>query len=634
MDNRVLNFSQYLEDLKNLYEDNTGASYGNDQSTKGKDLPEVTVVSKKAPIKSTEQDAINIVDSSSVFFIEALNCLDQLFSIVISIELDTKKRGELLDDYIKSVKQLGDNVSPSFDSIKDMWSTISKISNDMRPAANDKIKESPIIKELQTKIKELTDQKNSGALSADDYNGEVKSFKDKAIAAYKEDPFLLNIADYGKASSLFVSAINKFSMGAMKELERVEDLGSDSKKKNCYEDITDFVKRVTSKSRNIKTAQQRAKERNKAELAKAKGEDAELDSKVRTSAESGDDGGPKVTIGKTNEDFGGFLNKAREFVSNVGKGVGDLADKTVFGGGDSDEGELNANLILSKAESVKSTILAASSKIDNIIAFQKNVTGNVQYDKEGNIVKTKQEKGAEEAGADMIKFMQDSFKYVIPENIQKELKSSTLSSINKKLDSIAKELKIIMRPGGTLDKWADGVMGEKRESVISSGYLSQGKSLEAQANEALAKVIERKYLNARIKARSATAFIKKGVELVTGKKEETEGKPSLIRKAGETKKSYKTFPPKPGKGDSDAIKEFQQRLKGIEYLKTDHSEGSYDTDTQNATTRAMHYISAITGKVYSTEEKAFREFQEDLGIYTDNKDKITKKLGLTKKSGK
>jgi hypothetical protein len=421
-------------------------------------------------------------------------------------------------------------------------------------------------------------------------------------------------------------------MGAMKELERVEDLGSDSKKKACYEDITDFVKRVTSKSRDVKTTQQRAKERNKAELAKAKGEDAELDSKVRTSAGSGDSE-PSVTIGKTNEDFGGFLNKAREFVSNVGKGVGDLADQTVFGGGDSDSGELNPNLILSKAESVKSTILAASSKIDNIIAFQKNVTGEVQYDKDGNIVKTKQEKGAEEAGADMIKFMQDSFRYVIPENIQKELKSSTLSSINKKLDSIAKELKIIMRPSGTLDKWADVVMGQKRESVISSGYLSQGKSLESQANEALAKVIERKYLNARIKARSATAFIKKGVELVTGKKENTEDKPSLVRKAGETKKSYKTFPPKPGKDDIDAIKEFQQRLKGIEYLKPSHSEGSYDTDTQNATTRAMHYIGAITGKVYSTEEKAFKEFQEDLGIYTDNKDKITKKLGLTKKPG-
>jgi hypothetical protein len=389
---------------------------------------------------------------------------------------------------------------------------------------------------------------------------------------------------------------------------------------------------VTSKSRDVKTAQQRAKERNKAELAKAKGEDAELDSKVRTSAGSGDSE-PSVTIGKTNEDFGGFLNKAREFVSNVGKGVGDLADQTVFGGGDSDGGELNPNLILSKAESVKSTILAASSKIDNIIAFQKNVTGDVQYDKDGNIVKTKQEKGAEEAGADMIKFMQDSFKYVIPENIQKELKSSTLSSINKKLDSIAKELKIIMRPSGTLDKWADGVMGQKRESVISAGYLSQGKSLESQANEALSKVIERKYLNARIKARSATAFIKKGVELVTGKKEETEDKPSLVRKAGEVKKSYKTFPPKPGKDDNDAIKEFQQRLKGIEYLKSSHSEGSYDTDTQNATTRAMHYIGAITGKVYSTEEKAFREFQEDLGIYTDNKDKITKKLGLSKKPG-
>ena len=421
-------------------------------------------------------------------------------------------------------------------------------------------------------------------------------------------------------------------MGAMKELERVEDLGSDSKKKDCYEDVTDFIKRVTSKSRNVKTSQQRAKERNKAELAKAKGEDAELDSKVRTSTGS-NDGDPSVTIGKTNEDFGGFLNKAREFVSNVGKGVGDLADQTVFGGGDSEGGDLNANLILSKAESIKSTILAASSKIDNIIAFQKNVTGDVQYDKDGNIIKTKQEKGAEEAGVDMIKFMQDSFRYVIPENIQKELKSSTLSSINKKLDSIAKELKIIMRPSGTLDKWADVVMGQKRESVISAGYLSQGKSLEAQANEALAKVIERKYLNARIKARSATAFIKKGVELVTGKKEATEDKPSLVRKAGEAKKSYKTFPPKPGKDDSDAIKEFQQRLKGIEYLKPAHAEGSYDTDTQNATTRAMHYIGAITGKVYSTEEKAFREFQEDLGIYTDNKDKITKKLGLTKKPG-
>ena len=160
MDNKILNFDQYLTESHNLFEDG---------DTKGVDLPEVTVVAKKAPIKSKDQDAINIVDSNSVFFIETLNCLDQLFSIVISIELDTKKRGELLDDYIKAIKQLGDKVSPSFDSIKDMWSNISKISNDMRPAANDKIKESPIIKELQTKVKELTDQKNSGALSADDY---------------------------------------------------------------------------------------------------------------------------------------------------------------------------------------------------------------------------------------------------------------------------------------------------------------------------------------------------------------------------------------------------------------------------------------------------------------------------------
>ena len=223
----------------------------------------------------------------------------------------------------------------------------------------------------------------------------------------------------------------------------------------------------------------------------------------------------------------------------------------------------------------------------------------------------------------MISFVKESFKYVV--NIPKELESSSveLSTVKKKLDDISKQIDIIGRKGGTLEKWKNDVLGENRERIASISYLEKGRALMQMAAAKAAEKSNQEAIAKRYRDRDADVVFKKAVDMFRGNTESAL-KPSMIKKRGDVK----VF----SKGDKDpdktTIKTFQQRLIDLGHLPTGNLNGEFDEETKNASKLAMTYIGSLSGKVYADNEEAFQDFQRDLGFYSDNKDEIKKKMGL------
>jgi hypothetical protein len=224
----------------------------------------------------------------------------------------------------------------------------------------------------------------------------------------------------------------------------------------------------------------------------------------------------------------------------------------------------------------------------------------------------------------MISFVQDSFKYVV--SVPKELESSSvsLSSIKTKLDDISKQIAIIGRKGGILEKWKNDVLGESREKIASIAYLEKGRELMQKAAAKASEVTNQQAIAKRYRDRDADVVINKAVDMFKGGSGTEEVKPSKIKR----KSDVQVFS-KDGKDlNKEVVKSFQQRLIDLGHLPTGNLNGEFDEETKNASKLAMTYIGSLSGKVYADNDEAFEDFQRDLGFYSDNKDEIKKKMGL------
>jgi hypothetical protein len=368
------------------------------------------------------------------------------------------------------------------------------------------------------------------------------------------------------------------------------------------------------------------------------------------------------------EDFGGFLANKKAFVSGVGKGIVDG-----FKGGPKDQsaksGDDKASLLYA-ADVLKGSLVGLASEIDNVVAFKKNIQGlgeglpdeyfeqkkkldvklngtpplerddyvkqleelkkkyigSTDTDSEKltrkSAVKTEQEAKAE--ASEMISFVKDSFKYVVSVPKELESSSSSLSSIKSKLDDISKQIAIIGRKGGTLEKWKNDVLGESRERIASTAYLEKGRELMQMAAAKAAEVTNQQAIEKRYRDRDADVVFKKAVDMFKGGSGAEGALPSKIKRKGDVAVFSKDAKEK----DKATVKSFQQRLIDLGHLPTGNLNGEFDEQTKNASKLGMTYIGSLSGKVYADNEEAFQDFQRDLGFYSDNKDEIKKKMGL------
>ncbi len=311
---------------------------------------------------------------------------------------------------------------------------------------------------------------------------------------------------------------------------------------------------------------------------------------------------------------GGF----RQFLDGIGQGLKGLLDKSVLG--DLTNKGIDpptAKNILEAAENLRTSVQYAATEIDNVIAFIES-TGSSDY---GDIEKVQ-------------KKLREIYTYLV-KDLTKEISSGkALSSIKKKLDGYSDEMKLILgekKYPGLISKWKDEQLGKGRESVISSEFLSTGKNLVNEAKSILQRVSNRIYMEKKAGENNALNLLKKAVGAIRGDKE-TSDLPSRTEKKSDkpaSRKEYRTFSRIPKESEKGTVISYQRRLKDLGYLK-DYTKGDYDQVTKDAESKAMSFMSKITGKKYSSEsEDDFREFQRDLGYYVDNKEVIRKKLGLS-----
>lgn len=558
----------------------------------------------------------------SLFFTEALNSLDSLFSIVLSVEEDEGNKQKEILKYSNALKSLTSKADGTLDGIKEVWDSIQILASNMLPSSMKKIEGSEPILTLKKEIDDLKSKKDSGSITDAEFKELLSNAKKDAIEATKMDPSIINLNDYAQASKLFDQSIDKFKSGAFKELERVKE--ASEKDKDFYlSQISDSIKGILGKERSVETTKGKAAKRRSEEKEKYSAEDkkgsGDIQSLIKSKGGSAENDKPAETIKEKRlvEDFGGFLQSAGGFLTGVKQGLKDTVDKTVFGSNPKDE--ITANTLISAAESLKFSVMAIATEIDNVIAFERNIT-----DELGSGT-SQREASAKEDAKSMSDFLREVFKYVLPQNIKTEIKSQPLSKIKKKIDTYSKDLQIMVRPGGQLDQFKNRVMGKKRESVIATGFLDAGLKLQGEAKSVLAKITDRKYLLDRTKEKEPGNLIGSAVKALTGKKEEGP-KETLIK----TKKpgDYPAFPDNPTSKDKDRVKEFQDRLQKMKYLSGSFSGGEYDQQTKDASGKAMLYLSSITGKTYGNAGDAFKSFQQDFSFYSDNEDEIRKNLGV------
>jgi len=558
----------------------------------------------------------------SLFFTEVLNSLDSLFSIVLSVEEDEGNKQKEILKYSNALKGLATKADGTLEGIKEVWDTIQILASNMLPSSRKKIEGSGPIVTLRKEVDDLKSKKDAGDITEEEFKELLSTAKKDAIEASKMDPSLINLNDYAQASKLFDQSISKFKSGAFKELERVKE--ASEKDKDFYlSQISDSIQGILRKERSVETTKGKAAKRRSEEKEKASAEDkkgsGDIQSLIKSKGGSTENNKPAETIKEKRlvEDFGGFLQSAGGFLTGVKQGLKGAVDKTVFGSNPKDE--VTANTLISAAESLKFSVMAIATEIDNVIAFEKNLTNEL-----GSGTSQREISAKEDAKA-MSDFLREVFKYVLPENIKTEIKSQPLSKIKKKIDTYSKDLQIMVRPGGQLDQFKDRVMGKKRESVIATGFLDAGLKLQGEAKGVLAKITDRKYLLDRTKEREPGNLIGSAVKALTGKKEEGP-KETLIKT--KKPKDYQTFPDNPTAKDKDKIKEFQDRLQKMKYLSGSFKGGEYDQQTKDASSKAMPYISSITGKTYGNSGDAFKSFQQDFSFYSDNEDEIRKNIGV------
>jgi len=294
------------------------------------------------------------------------------------------------------------------------------------------------------------------------------------------------------------------------------------------------------------------------------------------------------------EGFGGFLNTAKQFIGGVGKGA---LDGTFLGSKDKPQEDIPGAIY--SAEVLRNAIITTANKIDNILA----------------VVDKADLANAQSSASEITTFLKESFvelNKIIDEGGSGQM---TAAARNSAVSKISKKLEIMSRAGGIIDKWKEEFLGKNNEKFVGSAYLDKGRGLMQEARAMMQKVQDVKALKAKIKAGEADEIIKRAIASMKG----GDARP-------EKPKEIKTFGADAKDQEPEIVKQYRARLEKIGLPSTDTN--LYGKMDQQQTKRAMQYIGTITGKVYGDSDEALRDFQKDLGIYVDNKDKAEAILRL------
>jgi hypothetical protein len=294
------------------------------------------------------------------------------------------------------------------------------------------------------------------------------------------------------------------------------------------------------------------------------------------------------------EGFGGFLNTAKQFIAGVGKGA---LDNTFIGNKDKPEEDIPGAIY--SAEVLRNAIITTANKIDNILAV-------VNKDDLDN---------AKSSASEITTFLRESFvelNKIIEEGGSGQM---TVSARNSALSKISSKLDVMSRAGGIIDKWKNEFLGKNNEKFVGSSYLDKGRGLIHDARAMMQKVQDYKALNDKVKSGEAQEIIKRALAAAKGEDTRPE-KPEDIKTFGADVKDQ----------DPEVVKAYRLKLAKIGLESTDTD--LYGKMDQQQTNRAMQYIGTITGKVYGNSDEALRDFQKDLGLYVNNKDKAAAILGI------
>ena len=294
------------------------------------------------------------------------------------------------------------------------------------------------------------------------------------------------------------------------------------------------------------------------------------------------------------EGFGGFLNTAKQFIGGVGKGA---LDGTFLGSKDKPQEDIPGAIY--SAEVLRNAIITTANKIDNILA----------------VVDKADLANAQSSASEITTFLKESFvelNKIIDEGGSGQM---TAAARNSAVSKISSKLQIMSRAGGIIDKWKEEFLGKNNEKFVGSAYLDKGRGLMQEARAMMQKVQNVKALQAKVKAGEADEIIKRSLAAIKGGDTRPE-KPKEIKTFGADAKDQ----------EPEIVKQYRARLEKIGLPSTDTD--LYGKMDQQQTKRAMQYIGTITGKVYGDSDEALRDFQKDLGIYVDNKDKAEAILRL------
>ena len=651
---------------EDLPDDIKGTAAKKDPAETKKEADKKTSVSKDYKINM----GLNVSNKSNklsysayvTLFIEALNSLDAMASLGGAVDPDAPA----IKNYKSDRLDIATSVDKSAGGLKNAWNKIYQIAGAWPPSGTGitgiiqkNIKSNDVYKKYFEDKKKLDAELNgTPKLKQEEYDKQLAEMK-KKYSAMIDPKQLMTLGKINNAIGLYKNAIDKFRQGADVELGFVEKREGGIKGEDLakVEEIQkQLADKKTSQEDKIRIAEKLKKDF-PAYFGGVKTEDilgGAIDQIKSGLAEAPEnfyeelsDAIVGIVLSKKPDDkkeesenwigsqerilenFGGSLGNIKGFVGGVGRGIVDG-----FKGGPKDQsaksGDDKASLLYA-ADVLKGSLVGLASEIDNVIAFKKNIQGlgnDSSTDTESekltrkSAVKTEQEAKAE--ASEMISFVQDSFKYVV--NVPKELESSSvsLSSIKTKLDDISKQIAIIGRKGGILEKWKNDVLGESRERIASIAYLEKGRELMQQAAAKASEVTNQEAIEKRYRDRDADVVINKAVDMFKGGSGTEEVKPSKIKR----KSDVQVFSKDAKEPDKDTIKSFQQRLIDLGHLPTGNLNGEFDEETKNASKLAMTYIGSLSGKVYADNDEAFEDFQRDLGFYSDNKDEIKKKMGL------
>jgi len=308
------------------------------------------------------------------------------------------------------------------------------------------------------------------------------------------------------------------------------------------------------------------------------------------------------------EDFGGFLASARGFLGGVKQGASDALGKTIFAPKEKPVADLPSDVY--SAEILKSSIIATANKIGNILMA----------------LPQQDQSAAKSSISEVTTFLKDSYgkiesiivdskKVIVARNQGKPTPEGAMLDKTRTatLNEISSRLEQINRPDGVIYKWKNEFLGKHNEKLVSASYLDKGLALIAKAESLKLEIENVKKYKQNIKDIEAEEVIKRSIE--AGKE--------AIQGEDDDNRPYKPADVKvfsKEDEDTETVQAYRERLKNLGIESS--GSGKYSTSDDEATKKAMTYLATVTGKVYGTDDEAFKDFQRDLGMFDANRDKI------------